>query len=71
MEHLDRYFTRLLIFSAGRYEQPLGGLDNRVGVMVLSAVSEAETVRMDRAGSCELLEIPTDQKENEEYRVLC
>ncbi len=71
MEHLDRYFTRLLIFSAGRYEQPLGGLDNRVGIMVLSAVSEAETVRMDRAGSCELLEIPTDQKENEEYRVLC
>lgn len=71
MEHLDQYFTRLLIFSAGRYEQSLGGLDSRVGVMVLSAVSDAETVRMDRVGSCEMMEIPTGQKKNEVYRILC
>lgn len=71
MEHLDRYFTRLLIFSAGRYEQDLSGLDSRVGVLVLSAVSGIKTVRVEGSGSCSIMELPTEQDINEVYRVVC
>ena len=70
-EHLDRYFTRLLIFSAGRYEQDLSGLDSRVGVLVLSAVSGIKTVRVEGSGSCSIMELPTEQDINEVYRVVC
>ena len=71
MEHLDQQFTRLLIFSAGRYEEDLNGLDNRIGVLVISAVSDIETARAESSGSCDIMEIPTEQKENEVYRVMC
>ena len=35
-EHLESYFTRLLVVSAGRYAQDPGGLDRRCGVTVIS-----------------------------------
>ena len=71
MEHLDRYFTRLLIFSAGHYEQDLSGLDSRIGVLVLSAVSGIKTARMEGSGSCGIMELPAEQDINEVYRVVC
>ena len=71
MEHLDQYFTRLLIFSAGRYEQDLGGLDSRIGVLVLSTVSGIKTARMESSGSCDIMELPAEQDINEVYRVVC
>ena len=71
MEHLDRYFTRLLIFSAGRYEQDLSGLDSRVGVLVLSAVSGIKAARVEGSGSCSIMELPAEQDTNEVYRVVC
>ena len=71
MEHLDRYFTRLLIFSAGHYEQELSGLDSRIGVLVLSAVSGIKTARVEGSGSCGIMELPAEQDINEVYRVVC
>lgn len=71
MEHLDQYFTRLLIFSAGPYEQDLTGLDNRIGVLVLSAISGIKTARVEGSGSCDMMELPTEQDINEVYRVVC
>ena len=71
MEYLDQYFTRLLIFSAGHYEQDLNGLDSRIGVLVLSTVSGIRTARMEGNGSCDIMELPTKQDTNEVYRVVC
>lgn len=71
MEHLDQKFTRLLIFSAGKYEQDLNELDHRIGVLVLHASEEVTDVRIERNGSCEIMEFPTKQAANEIYRVVC
>ena len=71
MEHLDQRFTRLLIFSAGQYEQELNELDNRIGVLVLNTSAEVSDVRVERNGSCDMMEFPTEQAANEIYRVVC
>lgn len=71
MEHLDQQFTRLLIFSAGKYEQDLNELDHRIGVLVLHISEEVTDVRIERNGSCEIMEFPTTQAVNEVYRVVC
>ena len=71
MEHLDQQFTRLLIFSAGKYEQDLNELDHRIGVLVLHISEEVTDVRIERNGSCEIMEFPTTQAANEVYRVVC
>lgn len=71
MEHLDQQFTRLLIFSAGQPAQDFNELDNRIGVLVLHTSAEADTVRVERNGSCDIMEFPTKQAANEVYRVIC
>ena len=71
MEHLDQYFTRLLIFSAGKYEQDLNELDHRIGVLLLRTSEEVTDVRIERNGSCDIMEFPTKQAANEIYRVVC
>ena len=71
MEHLDQRFTRLLLFCAGKYEQDLYELDQRIGVLVLHTSEAVTDVRIERNGSCEMMEFPTEQAANEVYRVVC
>lgn len=71
MEHMERNFTRLLILSAGKYEQNLSGLDGKISVTVLNASDRQNEIRVSREGTCEIMEIPTIQKKDTMYRIMC
>lgn len=70
-EHLQLFFTRVVILSAGEYEHDLKGLDQRTSVMIVNAVEQEETVVYTRMSTnCEMVKIPTKQQ-NETYRIVC
>lgn len=69
-EHLEEYFTRLLILSAGVYQQNLHTLSGQIGTTVVSARADLDTVISSVSGSCEMTDIPVDKTE-EMYRIIC
>ena len=71
MQHLEEQFTRLVILSAGKYGQDLKGLDSRIGITILSAVSELEAVHNEESGNCMITEYPAEQKPGSTYHIIC
>ena len=69
-EHLEEYFTRLLILSAGVYQQNLNTLSGQIGTTVVSARADLDTLISSVSGSCEMIDIPVDKTE-EMYRIIC
>ena len=68
---MERYFTRLVLVSAGKYAPQLGGLQERIGVTLIST---AETIdpsyaALGTAGSNVVL--PAHAEAGAQYRVLC
>ena len=70
-EHMEHYFSRLLILSAGKYEENLGSLDGQISVMLLNVREEIKEMKISRNGTCEIVELPETQKENTTYRIMC
>lgn len=68
--HMEKYFTRLLILSAGKYDQNLSFLDGKISITVLNAVQDRTTVNASRNGTCQIVEIPADNKKDT-YRIIC
>ena len=68
--HMEKYFTRLLILSAGKYDQNLSLLDGKISITVLNAVQDSATVNASRNGTCQIVEIPADNKKDT-YRIIC
>lgn len=71
MQHLEEQFTRLIILSAGRYEQDLNGLESRIGLTILNAVEDLDSVHKEESGNCTIAEFPARQKEGSVYRIIC
>lgn len=70
-QHLEEKFGRLIILSAGNYEENLAGAAKRIAVTVLSAKEELKTQRNSRISDlCEVLEIPAKNTEGV-CRILC
>lgn len=70
-EHLQHYFTRVVILSAGEYEQDLKRLDQKVSVLILNAVKRGENIAYSKPNTnCEVVEIPV-KKQHEIYRIVC
>lgn len=70
-EHLERCFTKLLILSAGQFEQNLGSLDGQVSVTVLNVSKDHQEMTISRNGTCEIAGFPAVQEENTTYRIMC
>ena len=68
--HMEKYFTRLLILSAGKYDQNLSLLDGKISITVLNAVQDSTTVNASKNGTCQIVEIPADNKKDT-YRIIC
>lgn len=67
---MEKYFTRLLILSAGKYDQNLSLLDGKISITVLNAVQDSTTVKASKNGTCQIVEIPADNKKDT-YRIIC
>lgn len=70
-EQLERYFTRLVIISAGTYDQKLNGLNQRIGVTVVSSVKGTEVIRMNVNHTYEIVELPVDGKKDAYCHIMC
>lgn len=66
-EHMEQYFTRLLILSAGHYGSLPAGLGERIGVTVVSAVENLEQQKTIRDGNSEVIEIPAKDRAQTYY----
>lgn len=71
LQHLEDYFTRLIIISAGRYNKDIVSLSQRIGVTVISTVEDAETTTGMMHQSEEVIEIAVDELSNEIFRLVC
>ena len=70
-EHMEHYFSRLLILSSGKYEENLGSLDGQISVTLLNVREESAEMKVSRNGTCEIVELPATQKINTTYRIMC
>ena len=70
-EHLEEYFTRMVILSAGVYGQTLGALDGKIGITLINANKEAEDIHVIQKGTCEIVEVPTRSDTKENYQIIC
>ena len=71
-EHLEQYFTRLLMASAGRYRQELGGLERRIGITAVSTSQEQTSPTYAALGvGCEMAVLPAENKPGEAWRIIC
>lgn len=71
LEHMEQYFTRLLIVSAGKYHHDLKVLEGRIGITLVCATEGAEVVNANLSAGCNVIEIPVEQNQKEVYRILC
>lgn len=71
-EHLQQYFTRLLIVSAGKYGQDISGLEKRIGVTVVSTDDSIREVVYTRLGTDkEAVVVPSVQPSGDRYKIVC
>lgn len=70
-EHMEQYFSKVIVISAGRYLQTLDGLDGKIGMTIISAVEGSETLHVRLNSTCDVVEIPVEQEKQTVYHVLC
>lgn len=71
-EHLEQYFTRLLLISAGQYVQDIGKLGRRIGITVVSTsdrVAEPSYTRLETGA--EIAVLPSEARSGGHYKVIC
>ena len=71
MQHLEEQFTRLVVLSAGKYEQELKGMEDRIGITILNVIEDLEEIRREESGNCVIAEFPAGQTPGDTYRVTC
>ena len=71
-EHLEQYFTRLLIVSAGKYSQDVGSLERRIGVTVVSTADNTDTPAYTvLSAGCQAVVLPCSQAQGDSYKIVC
>ena len=71
LDHMEQYFSKLLIVSSGKYMQELNHLDGRISITVISAVDDTDFTNIRLNNSCNVAEIPSMKENEETYRVIC
>ncbi len=69
-EHMEQYFTRLLILSSGHYGSLPAGLEESIGVTVVSAVQDLTQQKSLREGNSEFIDIPAET-DAQTYYIRC
>lgn len=70
LEHLQSRFSGLLVLSAGGCSRELTSLSEQLGVTVLNAETDRDSVSAEKLGSkAVLLRLPVQQEAEKEYRI--
>lgn len=70
-QHMEQYFTRLILIHAGRYEDDYRGIDSRIGMMAVNVVSDRDSLYAAMAGQCEIIEVPVSEESTQIYKITC
>ena len=70
-EHMQQYFTKMIVLSAGNYEQNLQGMENDLGVMLIEATDAAEYEYRQVSLGVENIVLPAAADNAESYRIFC
>ena len=71
-EHLEQYFSRLVIFSAGKYEEDIRSFGSHLGVTSISVEKEATQAVYTTLGvGLETVCFPADAGQQTEYKIIC
>ena len=71
-EHLEQYFSRLVIFSAGKYEEDIRSLGSHIGVTSISVEKEAaQALYTTLSVGMETVVFPANSEEQTEYKIIC
>ena len=70
-EHMEQKFTRLLILTAGEYEQDLKGLGQRIGITVVGTTKEEQMLYTNLGSSLDMVELPENLDLEACYRIRC
>lgn len=71
MEHLDRYFSKIIIVTAGKYRQELEALPGRVSITLICSVGGEKFITAELNDHFREIHIPCDQEKMQEYHILC
>lgn len=71
MQHLEQHFSRLVILSAGGYENDLNGLEKRIGVTIVSAVRGDKVIREHTQKISGITEILMDIDQDKVCQIIC
>ena len=71
-EHLEQSFSRLVIFSAGKYASDIRTLGSHIGVTLIGVEKEVESALYTTLGiDCETVVFPAESAEQAEYKIIC
>lgn len=71
MQHLEQYFSRLVVLSAGEYENNPNGLEKRIGITIVSAVNNQKIMREHTQKISGITEILVDIGYEKVYKIIC
>lgn len=71
MQHLEQHFSRLVILSAGEYENNPNGLEKRIGITIVSSVKGDKVIREHTQKISGITEILMDIDQEKVYRIIC
>lgn len=71
MQHLEQYFSRLVVLSSGEYEHNPNGLEKRIGITIVSCVKGSKIKRDSARKINEITEILADLEKEKIYRIIC
>lgn len=71
MEHMQEYFTRMLIFTIKNYEQNISMLEGNVATTIVGVSEKENLTHTNISGDCDAIELPMRQKSTEAYRIRC
>ncbi len=70
-EHKENDYTRLIIVSAGRYDKSLSGLEKQIGITIINAIQDADSMFIDANDNVVVVDIPVNQDDNRVYNIIC
>lgn len=70
-ERMEQKFTRMLILTAGKYEQDLKGMSQRIGITVIGTTQEERVLHTNLGNRLDIVELPENLESDEQYRICC
>ena len=70
-ERMEQKFTRMLILTAGKYEQNLKGMSQRIGITVIGTTQEERVLHTNLGNRLDIVELPENLESDEQYRIRC